>query len=387
MSCSASRISLPETAPATDERARYLRGIDRTLRAAAIGALLLLGAVVLRDILLLLFAAVLIACVLHGAADWLHRHAGLSEGWSLTAVVAGLLLALGALVWWRGPAMAGQAGQMIDQLAGQLRRVWSVMDDLGWAGSIADNLREASQKIGAGVTGYVTGFVSSTLGITGTLVVVIATALFLAASPRLYIGGALRLIPVAWRPRGREVMTGIGHDLQLWFVGQLADMAVVTLLAGAGLFALGVPLAPTLALFAGLLNFVPYVGALAGAVPAVLVGLSQSPNQALWVALLFLAVQMLEGNVIAPLIQRRTISLPPALTILSQTLLGTLFGALGLILATPLMAASLVAVRMIYVETVLEGRRADPASGHPAAGPTCPASSAAACSGTRPSPP
>ena len=356
MWCSAWRISLPEPCPATDERVQYLRGIDRTLRATAIGALLLLGVVVLRDFLLLLFAAVLIACVFHGAAHGLHRRTGLSEGWSLVAVVAALLLVFGLLFWWRGPAMGRQAGQMVDQLVGQLQRLWRIMDDIGWAGSIADNLREASQKIGAGATSYLTGFVSSTLGITGTLVVVIATALFLAASPRRYIGGALRLIPVGWRPRGREVMRGMGRNLQLWFVGQLADMAVVTLLVGAGLFALGVPLAPTLALFAGLLNFVPYVGALAGAVPAVLVGLSQSPDQALWVALLFLAVQMLEGNVIAPLIQRRTISLPPALTILSQTLLGTLFGALGLILATPLMAAALVAVKMIYVETVLEGK-------------------------------
>ena len=133
----------------------------------------------------------------------------------------------------------------------------------------------------------------------------------------------------------------------------------MTALVGAGLFALGVPLAPTLALFAGLLNFVPYVGALAGAIPAILVALAESPTLALWVALLFLAVQTLEGNVIAPLIQRRTIALPAAVTIMAQTVLGTLFGALGVILATPLAAASMVAIRMAYVESVLE--RDDPA--------------------------
>ena len=120
------------------------------------------------------------------------------------------------------------------------------------------------------------------------------------------------------------------------------------------MYALGVPLAPTLALIAGLLNFVPYIGALAGAVPAVLVALAQSPTLALWVVLLFTAVQTLEGNLIAPLIQERTVSLPPALTILSQAILGTMFGLLGLILATPVMAASLTAVRMIYVESFLE---------------------------------
>lgn len=130
-------------------------------------------------------------------------------------------------------------------------------------------------------------------------------------------------------------------------------MLVVAVLVGVGLTALGVPLAPTLALFAGLFNFIPYVGALAGAVPAVLVALAISPTLALWAIALFAAIQMLEGNVIAPLIQKRTVSLPPALTIMSQTILGTLFGILGIVLATPLMAASLTAVRMIYVESVL----------------------------------
>ncbi len=150
------------------------------------------------------------------------------------------------------------------------------------------------------------------------------------------------------------MLGGTGRALQLWFLGQLVDMLVVAVLVGAGLYLLDVPLTLTLALFAGLLNFVPFLGALAGAVPAVLMALGQSPDQALWVAGLFIAVQTLEGNVIAPLIQRRTVSLPPALTLFSQTVLGTLFGPLGLILATPVMAAAMVSVRMAYIESVLE---------------------------------
>jgi predicted PurR-regulated permease PerM len=107
-------------------------------------------------------------------------------------------------------------------------------------------------------------------------------------------------------------------------------------------------------MIAGLFNFVPYIGALAGAVPALAVAVGQSPHTAIYVAVLFAVVQTLEGNIIGPLIQKRTVDLPPALTILSQTVLGTLFGVMGLILATPLTAASMTAVRMVYVETVLE---------------------------------
>ena len=181
-----------------------------------------------------------------------------------------------------------------------------------------------------------------------------ATAIFLAASPQLYLEGALRLLPVAWRPHGREVARELGSTLRLWFLGQFIDMVIVGLLLGLGLFLIGSPLALSLALLAGLLNFVPYIGALAGAVPAILVALAQSPTLAAWVALLFLSIQLIEGNVISPWIQKRTISLPPALTILSQTVLGTLFGLIGLIVATPLMAILLVAVRIIYVEAFLE---------------------------------
>ncbi len=338
-----------------DSRAtRHLRGIDRTLRVSASAIALLFAVWLLRDILLLVFAATLIACVLRAAANWLHRKTGIGPGWSLLAVVAALLVVAGGIGWWRGPLIADQASQLLDQLVSQSQRLWQDLEDTRLGQRVAERLRGEGRSLFETFGGFVPSLAGSVLGLGGSLVVVIATALFLAAAPGTYVDGLLSLLTPSWRPRGREVLHSLGQTLQLWFVGQLADMVVVTLLAGAGLFALGVPLAPTLAVFAGLLNFVPYVGALAGAVPAVLAGLAQSPTQALWVALLFLVVQTLEGNVIAPLIQKRTISMPPVLTILSQTILGTLFGGLGLVLATPVAAASMVAVRMIYVETVLE---------------------------------
>nr|WP_245264843.1 AI-2E family transporter [Rhodopseudomonas palustris] len=332
----------------------HLRDISRTLRVSAIALVLMIVLWVLRDILLLGFAAALIACVLRGAANVLHRRTGLSDGLSLLIVVMTIVLALGALLFWRGTAIANEVAQMYDQLTAQMQSLWQQMSGSGWPALLAKQLRNLSESARKNLTGYVPGVASSVLGIGGSVVVVLATALFLAISPRSYMDGALRLLPVQWRPRGRHVMLETGSTLQLWFLGQLADMLIVALLIGVGLYLLGVPMAPTLALLAGLLNFVPYVGALAGAVPAVLVALAQSPSLALWVALLFICVQTLEGNVVAPLIQRRTVSLLPALTILSQTILGTLFGVVGLVIATPLTAALMTAVRMIYIEDLLE---------------------------------
>ena len=137
-------------------------------------------------------------------------------------------------------------------------------------------------------------------------------------------------------------------------------MAAIGVLIGIGLLFLGVKLSLTLALIAAVFNFVPYIGALAGAVPAVLVALSDSPETALWVAALFAVVQTLEGNLIGPLIQKRTVALPPLVTLLSQTVLGTLFGPMGLILATPITAGALVLVRMVYQQKILGDEPHDP---------------------------
>ena len=337
-----------------EEVARHLRGIDRTLRYATTGVLAGALAWLLRDILLLGFAAVLMACVLRGASDALDRSTAIGPRLSLAAVLVLGALSIGSVLWWRGNAIADQGTQIAEQLKTQFERLWQELQASSGGALVGQQLREVTTLARAAITGYVPGIASSVLGVGGSIILTVATAVFLAASPQTYLSGSLRLLPLSLRPRGREIAIEVGTALQLWFVGQLADMVVVAILVGAGLFLLDVSLAPTLALLAGLLNFVPYVGALAGAVPAVLVALAQSPALAMWVGVLFISVQVLEGNVIAPLIQRRAISMAPALTIISQTILGSLFGILGLVVATSLTAALLTTVRMAYVEGILE---------------------------------
>jgi predicted PurR-regulated permease PerM len=339
----------------------HLRSIDHTLRAAAVAALLLLGASLLQDVLLLGFAACLAAGVLCGAASWLHHRTGLGAGWCLSAVIILLASAFGAGIWLDGPRIIAEGASVAESVRLQVEHLWDIWQDNPSVLRLMPHLKDQATPLLGHLTSLMPGVASSAIGIGGDLVVVIATSIFLAAAPGIYVSGFLRLLPPPWRPRGREVMQELGNTLQLWFLGQFADMVVVTVLTGAGLFILGVPLSFTLALIAGLFNFVPYIGALAGAIPALAVAVGQSPHMAIYVAILFAVVQTLEGNIIAPLIQKRTVDLPPALTILSQTVLGTLFGVMGLILATPLTAAAMTAVRMVYVETVLEKQGAPPA--------------------------
>jgi predicted PurR-regulated permease PerM len=146
-------------------------------------------------------------------------------------------------------------------------------------------------------------------------------------------------------------------------VGQLISMTAVGLLSYVGLSLLGVPLALTLAVVAFLLTFIPFIGPLLSAIPVVLVAFSAGATTALYALLLYSAIQMLEGYVLTPNVQRRSVALPPALTIAAQVLLGVLVGALGVVLATPLAATGLVVVNKLYVREVLGDDQPTPTDG------------------------
>jgi predicted PurR-regulated permease PerM len=133
-------------------------------------------------------------------------------------------------------------------------------------------------------------------------------------------------------------------------------MILVTVVTASGLALLGIPLALTLGVIAGLLEFIPNVGPIVAAIPAVLIAFLSGPQTALYVMIFFLAIQQLESYILTPLVQRRAVSLEPALIITAQLAFATTVGALGMLLATPLAAGLLVAVKMLYVEDVLGDR-------------------------------
>jgi predicted PurR-regulated permease PerM len=155
------------------------------------------------------------------------------------------------------------------------------------------------------------------------------------------------------RGRAAEVLDELGYSLRWWLVGQLVSMVVLSTQLTLGLWLLGVPLAFTLGFLAALLTFVPYVGAVISTIPAVLIAWTESGSMALAVLALYIVVQNLEGYAITPIIHQKAVHIPPAVTLFSQMLMGIMWGALGVVLATPLAAVALVLVRKIYVEDVL----------------------------------
>ncbi len=333
--------------------------VARTLRVIALiaGAVLLIW--LLADIVLLIFLAVLIAVMLRGVADWAAHHTGLGERSMLALVSIACLLMLAGFLYYIGPRLASQSQDLISTLHQHIDTLRENYGGTPWGHLIFQQL-SPSKAMGENITSYATSVATSTLGSIGTAFVLTVTALYFAISPMLYVDGVVRLFPLPYRSRARHVMLDIAATLRWWSLGQLIDMIVVGVLTVIGLDLLGVPLALALGVLAGLLTFVPYFGAIAAALPAMLVALTVSWQTSLWALLVFLCCHAIEGYVVAPLVQRRTVDLPPALTILSMTVLGAIFGPLGIILGTPTAAALLVTVREAYVGEVLGDPEIEP---------------------------
>jgi predicted PurR-regulated permease PerM len=160
-------------------------------------------------------------------------------------------------------------------------------------------------------------------------------------------------VPPRRRGRAREVLDELGTTLARWLMGKAVSMLAAGIMTAVGLSLLGIPLALILGIIAGLLDFIPYVGPLMAGVPALLIAFSASPEQALYVALLFGGIQLVQGYLLEPMIDQRTVSLPPALTIAMQVMFGAVFGMAGVALATPLTAVLIVLVVMLYVQDML----------------------------------
>lgn len=205
----------------------------------------------------------------------------------------------------------------------------------------------------AGAARFLGPFLSSSVAALAGLLLVSFIAIYVAVDPDVYRNGALLLVPHGHRPRAREVMAATGQILRQWLGAQLVAMLVVGVVTTVGLFLLGVESALALGIVAGILEFVPFIGPIAAAIPAVAIALVDSPQKALWVVLFYVALQQLESTVLMPLLMQRSLELPPILTILAQGVMGVLFGLLGVIVAVPLLAAVIIPIKMLYIEDVV----------------------------------
>ncbi|MBV0891836.1 AI-2E family transporter [Paracoccus sp. Z118] len=310
-------------------------------------------------VLLLAFAGVLLAVLLRHLALIVARHTPLSAGAGVGVAALGILGLIALGIVFAGPEMVNQFTQLIRSVPAALDQVEAMLTDQPWGRFLLEAMPADDAQPNWNIFGAVTGTVSTLVGVIANVVIVITVGVFLAADPGLYRRGVLHLIPMDARARAVEILDALGQGLWRWLIGQGIAMLAVAVLSGVGLWLIGVPLAMTLGIIAGLLDFVPYVGPWLGGAPAVLMALTLGPTEAIYTVILFVIIQQIEGNVLMPVIQKRASSLPPVLTVLAVVGFGVLFGFMGVLLATPLLLVLIVLVRMIYVEDILEDHTGD----------------------------
>lgn len=217
--------------------------------------------------------------------------------------------------------------------------------------------RRVNERMGAEAARIVGGalpLLNTVIGaLTGLLIVVFA-GLFLTVNPRMYLDGFIELIPPRARARTRDALIESGGTLRRWIGGMSVSMVVIFVMTTTGLWLLGVPAYLALGTIAGLLVFIPFVGPLLSAIPALALALTISPVMMLWVALLYFGIQQVESNALTPVVMKKAVDLPPALMLLFQMAMGVLFGFIGLLVAVPLLAAAKVLVRRLYIEQLTE---------------------------------
>ena len=307
-------------------------------------------------VLLLILAGALFAAFFRGLGKWIHKHTQIPIRWSVVLAII-VVVGLSTLVGWLlVPQIADQVSQLSDKLPEAVRNLKEQLKQSQWGTKLVKQipddpitwLQERSNVLKRTI-----GVFSATFGVLADLYIILFIGLFFMANPKVYCKGVVLLVPSSGRKRAWEVLNTLGNTLQQWIAGKLLSMLVVAVFTSVGLWLLGVPLAIALGLIAGLLAFVRNFGPALALVTGVLFGFLQGPTTALHVALLYIGIQIVESNIITPLIQKKMVELPPATVLIAQVLLGVLTGGLGLILATPIVAIVMVLVNMLYVQDIL----------------------------------
>lgn len=319
------------------------------------------------DILLLVFASILLAVFLRSCSKLVSNAFTLPIGLALFLVLVLLGLLFTLTGYLLAPSLIAQGRQLYEAVPQSLDRLYFYFLGFDWFHSVVQTIPPMQDLVPefSKVLTQAQAVFSSVLNMATKLALVLFLGLYMAAQPGVYLRGLIRLFPTSKKARVRTVLHELEHTLTMWLLGKLVGMLIIGTATGMVLGMLGVPLAGALGLITGLLNFIPYLGPILGAIPTLLIAFSQQPMLAVYALLFYVSLQLTESYVITPVVDRRTVSLPPALTITVQVMMGIFFGLLGIALATPLAAVAHVLINMLYVEDVL-GEKQSPAPPAPA---------------------
>ncbi|HUF13965.1 MAG TPA: AI-2E family transporter [Longimicrobiales bacterium] len=339
----------------TIESATVARVVLVGVAVWALAHLLWLG----RDAIFVAMLAGLVALFLSFWSDLLVDRVGMHRGIAAVLVLLVSIALFAGLAWLLWPTLQDQFSTVRAQLPRALERVsdWArgVFTALGGEGGppmpdveqqVQMRLREEAGTIIGGALPLLNTVIGGVFGV----FVVLAAGLFMAVDPQVYRNGLVRLVPPRGRARVGAALGELGHTMRWWMVGTGISMLIIAVATTLALWAIRLPGFVALGVIAGLLQFIPTIGPFLSAIPAVALALVIAPSKVVWVILIYVGIQAVESNFLTPLIMKKAVHVPPGLSIVFQALMAIVFGFLGLLLAVPILAATLVLVERLYVE-------------------------------------
>ncbi len=332
----------------SQDKLSYSKKVWIAAGIAALMVILLLLFKALFNVLLLTLAGTLFAIYFRGCASFFKKYLHVPSGWSLALSIVINIVLLVAFFWFVGARLQQQVSALTDTLPQTLDNAKAYLQKSTVGSKALDYLNSSgnSQK----TMSIAKGFFSSSFGILSDVYIVLLLGMFFIASPFIYKKGIVHLLPPKAKDKGAALLDEIHNVLKNWIKGQLFGFLFIAVLTGLGLWAIGMPMILTLALIAGLLNFIPNFGPIIALIPAGLIGLMQGTTTAILVLCLYTFIQIVQSAVTQPLIQQKMVSIPPALIIFGQVAMGLLGGFWGVLLATPVIAIIMTLVNKLYVE-------------------------------------
>lgn len=299
------------------------------------------------DMLILVLAGALIACYFRGLSGIIQKKLKWNSTISLATSVVGSILIISGLFFLIGTTVSTQTEQIQESIPELLDEAAQKLK----TNAIGQEVTQQVKKIKSSdeFSTFVSNFFETTLGGIANIYIVILIGIFFTIAPTIYVNGIIQLVPPKNRDKAEALMNRLSSGLKRWLAAKFIAMLAVFVLTAIGLAILGIPMWLTLAILAGLLNFIPNFGPLASALPALLVGLADGLNTALIIVGLYVVIQVVESSFITPKAQQRLIQIPPALIILAQVFVGALTGIWGVIFATPLVLIIIITVEELYV--------------------------------------
>jgi predicted PurR-regulated permease PerM len=321
-----------------------------------------------RQILLLLFTAIVLATTLNSIVRAMVRKFNLSRGKSILLTLLGVLLASMLFMTFIIPPFVTQFQEIVKLIPVGFQRlvVWfnSLMENPpSWFPEVdlelQSNWSEIYQQLKSLAPQLFSNFLSlfsNSTAIMLQLLLIIVLTLMLLGEPLAYRNLLLRLLPSSFRGRASEILNKSEVGLLAWLKGVSINSVFVAVLCGIGLLVLRIPFVFTHAILAGVFNFIPNIGPFLSAVFPVAVALLYSPQNALVVVLWYVIVQNLESYWFSPLVMKKQVNLLPAVTLIAQIFFATFLGFLGLILALPLAVVSKIWIEEALIKDVLDNK-------------------------------